>query len=536
MLGCGRVDLAPGVAFGPYRVVAPLGSGGMASVYKAYEEALDRHVALKVVHGAFLGDPSFAERFRREAKVVARLEHPHIVPIHAFGVEGGVPWMAMRLVTGGAVSALVARGRLAIPEVVRIVGEVASALDYAHGKGIVHRDVKPQNMLLDEGQRVYLADFGIARLLETSTHLTATGMIQGTPAYMAPEQATGQAVDARADVYALGIVAYEAFTGRVPFTGPTPVSILLKHVSEPLPRPPASELPAPVTTVLERCLAKAPDDRFSSATQFAAALTSALVETAPAVHRAAPPAPAGSTGRRRAPIGTWIPLGLALAALGVLAAGSIGFGWWLVHSRAPRLTPSPGPASPVPTPHPMSSPVSSRPSPVLPSLAPAPVAPAVVARPSPSPSPVAAVSTAPPAVDEAEEASGPFRLYCEARPRAEVFRKVKADDVADSVQDVKKAIGKRPGLTLADSPEKADAILQVLERGRTPAIVGMRQVRVRLVLGGESVELTGQDSFTGFNTWSGAAGGVADRVESWLRANQARVMRRRRDASGVTSR
>ncbi len=532
MLGWGRVDLQPGSSFGPYRVVQLLGAGGMASVYKAYEETLDRHVALKVVHGGFLGDPSFAERFRREAKVVARLEHPNIVPVHAFGVEEGVPWMAMRLVTGGAVSALLGAGRLPATEAARIVGEVASALDYAHGKGIVHRDVKPQNMLLDDGRRAYLADFGIARLLETSTHLTATGMIQGTPAYMAPEQATGQPVDARADIYALGIVAYETLTGRVPFTGPTPVSILLKHVSEPPPRPPTSELPAAVTTVLERCLAKKPEDRFASATEFSAALDAALVDTVPAIRRPTPPPPPPPAPRPPSSRGLVL---VALALAGALVAGSLGVAWWLVRGRAatPVSSARNAPATSV-APGPAPAPPASLPPP-----APATTVPPHVRGAASPPSPSAAAEIAAPAAVPAPreaEVSGPFRVFCEARPRAEVFGKVKADDVSDSVKDIKKAIGKRDGLTVAESRDQADAIVQVLERGRTPPIVGMRQVRIRLVLGAESVEITGQDSFTGFNTWSGAAAGAIDRAERWLQANADRVQRRRKDALGLTSR
>ena len=328
------MSLAPGTSFGPFRIVALLGSGGMASVYKAYDESLERHVALKVVHGTFLGDPTFAERFRREAKVVARLEHPNVVPIHAFGVEGGVPWMAMRLIPGGAVSGRLAQGRLPMGDTLRIVRDVAAALDYAHSKGVVHRDVKPQNMLVDDDERVYLADFGIARLLETSTHLTATGMIQGTPAYMAPEQATGQPVDSRADVYALGIVAYEALTGRVPFSGPTPVSILLKHVSEPVPRPPATELPAPMTDVLEKCLAKAPEERFASATEFVAALDAALVDTVPAARRAVQPsAPKPDRRRFMAPALALV----AVAAMGFLAVATTGIVWWLSRPPAEPL-------------------------------------------------------------------------------------------------------------------------------------------------------------------------------------------------------
>ncbi|HEX9190100.1 MAG TPA: serine/threonine-protein kinase, partial [Vicinamibacteria bacterium] len=231
--------LVPGSNAGPYRVVEPLGRGGMATVYRAYEPALDRYVALKVLPREFLHDPGFKDRFHREAKALAKLEHPNIVPIYNYDIDEkeGIPWMAMRLVPGGSLSQRLKEGRLPHARSVEILRGVADALDHAHGKGVVHRDVKPQNVLLDEGGRVYLADFGIAKMLEASGGLTATGMITGTPNYMAPEQATAKDVGPPADIYALGIVAYEMFTGRVPFSADTPVAILMKHVQEPLPLP-----------------------------------------------------------------------------------------------------------------------------------------------------------------------------------------------------------------------------------------------------------------------------------------------------------
>jgi serine/threonine protein kinase len=270
------VALAPGATFGPYRIIAPLGRGGMASVYRAYEAGPDRDVALKVLPGEFLHDESFAERFRREVRVVARLEHPNIVPIYASGIEQGMPWMAMRLVAGGALSSLVKRGRLEPSRAVAILKGAAEALTYAHEKGVVHRDVKPQNILLDEHERVYLADFGIARMLDGSSKLTQTGMISGTPQYMAPEQATGTTVDARADTYALGIVAYELLTGRVPFAADTPVAILMKHCQEPIPLPAASEVSEPLVRALLKALAKSPEDRWRTTAAFTAALDAAL--------------------------------------------------------------------------------------------------------------------------------------------------------------------------------------------------------------------------------------------------------------------
>ncbi len=254
----------------------PLGRGGMASVYKAYEAALDRYVAIKVLPAEFLHDPTFAERFRREAKVVARLEHPNIIPIFAFDIEQGTPWMAMRMIGGGSLSAILKQGPLPNDRIVAILAGVAAALDYAHGKGAVHRDVKPQNVLLDEDGRVYLADFGIARMVEVGGGLTQTGMISGTPQYMAPEQATAQNVDHRADIYALGIMAYEMFTGHVPFSADTPVAVLMKHVQEPMPLPPPGSVPEPVVRAILKCTAKAPADRWSTSMEFAHALQDGL--------------------------------------------------------------------------------------------------------------------------------------------------------------------------------------------------------------------------------------------------------------------
>ena len=252
----------------------------MASVFKAYEASLDRYVALKVLPPEFLHDPTFAERFRREAQTIARLEHPQIIPIFAYDIdtETGTPWMAMRLISGGSLSQRIKRGRLAPAECARILKDVGDALDYAHSAGVIHRDVKPQNVLLDDSGRVYLADFGIAKMVEASAHMTQTGMITGTPQYMAPEQALGKSIDKSIDIYALGIVAYELFTGRVPFSADTPVAVLMKQASEPMPLPPVSEVQEEVTRAILRATAKDPAARWPSASAFARAVTNATTQ------------------------------------------------------------------------------------------------------------------------------------------------------------------------------------------------------------------------------------------------------------------
>ncbi len=492
------MDLQPGTAFGPYRVVAHLGRGGMATVYRAHDPALDRDVALKVLPAEFLHDPAFAERFRQEARVAAKLEHPHIVPVHAFGIEEGRPWMAMRLLPGGSLAERVRRGPLEPREAAARLREVADALDYAHTRGIVHRDVKPANVLLDGASRAYLADFGIARMLEGSSVATATGLIQGSPSYMAPEQAMGAKVDRLADVYALGVMAFECLTGRVPYTGTTPVAILMKHVQEPVPEPTAAEVPPALAAVLRRCLAKAPADRWPSAGAFAVALEEAAagatpprglaelptisVTTTPATAAPAAPPSVSPLGRKL----LWAAGGAAAALVLLVLLGRV-----LLPRLVfiPRSQPSPAPSATV---------TASAPAPARSS-------------PTPRPTPVAA----------SRPRSGPIRVYCEAKLEPALFRKSDRQDVMDSLKDLKEAMAKRRALEVVASPAEADAVVQVLERGREPAVIGMRKVRVRVVLGDRSVELTGQDSLKGFNTWSGAAGGAAKQVESWLRSRLA---------------
>ena len=272
------MPVQPGTTLGPFRIIALLGRGGMASVYKAYQAKLDRHVALKVLPQEFLHDPTFAKRFEREAMVVAKLEHPNIVPIYDYGIDDGIPWMSMRMLPVGSLADLLKQGRLDRRRVVAILTQVAEALDHAHANGVIHRDVKPSNVLLDDKERAYVGDFGLAHMAEASVVLTRTGTMAGTPHYMAPEQALGKKVDHRADIYALGIVAYEMLTGVVPFSADTPVAVLMKHANEPLPIPPSDQVPDSLLQPVLKALAKDPSDRWESAGAFAAGLARGLDE------------------------------------------------------------------------------------------------------------------------------------------------------------------------------------------------------------------------------------------------------------------
>jgi serine/threonine protein kinase len=332
----------PGSVFGQYRIIDSLGRGGMASVFRAHEAALDRFVALKVLPAEFLHEESFAARFEREAKVVAKLEHPNIIPIFAFGIEQGIPWMSMRLISGGSLSGPLKAGQITRERAVQIIRAVADGLTYAHAHGVVHRDIKPQNILVDEHGGVYLADFGIARMVEGGASITRTGLVSGTPQYMAPEQATGQPVDHRVDIYALGIVAYELFTGAAPFTADTPVAVLLKQVSAPIPIPSSEHVPEALLGPLMKCLAKVPGDRWQTAAEFAQAIergmalvtttvgsvppslpttVGGMAPTAPSPIRRPPPLPAGAKSSGQGLLIALVVFGLLLLVGGVAIGG-----------------------------------------------------------------------------------------------------------------------------------------------------------------------------------------------------------------------
>jgi len=203
-----------GKSLGQFEIIEEVGRGGMASVYRARQTSINRIVAIKVLPKSLLHDPSFYERFTREVALVAHLEHPHILPIHDYGEVDGTPYIAMRYLAGGSMAEWIRRGLPPLDKLAKPVEQVSSALDYAHQEGVIHRDLKPGNVLLDENGNAYLSDFGIARVLDSN--LTGSAII-GTPAYMSPEQANGLPLDARSDIYSLGVVLYELVTGREPF-------------------------------------------------------------------------------------------------------------------------------------------------------------------------------------------------------------------------------------------------------------------------------------------------------------------------------
>ncbi|HXF85712.1 MAG TPA: serine/threonine-protein kinase, partial [Anaerolineales bacterium] len=272
-----------GQSMGRYHILDQLGQGGMATVYKAYDMRLERDVVIKVIRQDAFPSEQQSEllvRFEREAKVLARLAHPNIVPIIDYGEHDGVPYLVMPLLPGGTL-----KQRLGKPlpwqETFRLLLPIADALAYAHEKNILHRDVKPSNILLTQKGQPMLTDFGIAKILDFKdgqTTLTASGIIVGTPEYMSPEQGLGRPVGPQTDIYALGVVLYELLTGRKPFVADTPLAVVLKQATDPLPRPSqfVRDLPEAVEKILFKALAKDPADRYQSMTEMAAAMERTL--------------------------------------------------------------------------------------------------------------------------------------------------------------------------------------------------------------------------------------------------------------------
>ena len=354
-----------GRTLGQYEIREEIGRGGMATVYKAYQPSLGRYVAIKVLPPYHADADIFIARFIREARAVARLEHPHILPIYDFGREGELSYIVTKYVEGGTL-----KDQLGHPfdlqRAASIIAQVASALDYAHDQGIIHRDVKPSNILLDHGEWALLTDFGLAKMIGASARITGSGVGIGTPAYMSPEQGQGLEVDRRSDVYSLGVILYEMLTGHTPYEADSPLSVMVQHITQPLPSPRAvnPNIPAAVERVILKALVKDPAYRYARAGDLAAALRDAVakVETTPgpkpspiaetitgavtfppaekqarrAPPPAQPPAPADSPPRRNRTTATAIT---AVVILALAVAGCVVI-WTLVR---------PTPATPTPT-------------------------------------------------------------------------------------------------------------------------------------------------------------------------------------------
>jgi tRNA A-37 threonylcarbamoyl transferase component Bud32 len=261
--------LEPGFQLGHYRILRSLGSGGMADVYEAHDDHLDRIVALKILPVEYSRNPQLVARFQKEVRAAAKLNHRNIVTVFEVGGQDSYHYFSMRLLTGGDLRARIKRG-LSPAEALAILRELADAFSHAHARGFVHRDVKPENVMFDEQGFPVLTDFGIAKALDADTRMTRTGMTMGTPRYLSPEQASGKGVDARADLYSLGVILYEMLTGRPPYDAEESVAIIFKHVTEPVPVLP--DVLLRFQPLLEKLMAKDPNHRLASADELMRAI------------------------------------------------------------------------------------------------------------------------------------------------------------------------------------------------------------------------------------------------------------------------
>jgi hypothetical protein len=267
-----------GKRMGNYEIVELVGRGGMASVYRAFQPSMNRDVAIKIISQSISENPSFVQRFKNEAQLIAQLEHPHILPVYDFGEQDGLLYIVMRYLSTGTLADKIEPGGMTLKAIETTFPQVALALDHAHSQGIIHRDLKPANVLIDRHGNAFLTDFGIAKSVESTMHLTRTDSVVGTPTYMSPEQGLGEDLDARSDIYALGILLFEMLTGKLPFEGDTAMVVMLKHINQPPPRP--SEVRVGIHQALEavvmRALAKNPDQRYQRAREMADALKYAV--------------------------------------------------------------------------------------------------------------------------------------------------------------------------------------------------------------------------------------------------------------------
>ena len=414
---------------GRYQVKGEIGRGGMATVYHANDPRFERDVAIKVLPAEFMHDPQFRARFEREAKMIALLEHPAIVPVYDFGEENGQPFIVMRYMSGGSLSDRLKQGPLPLTEAWQIVARLASSLDAAHAKGIIHRDLKPGNILFDQYGNAFLSDFGIARLTQSGQSATLTGgAILGTPSYMSPEQIQGdKEIDGRSDIYALGVILYQMLTGATPYKADTPAKIMMMHILEPVPdiRAANPSLPAGIEAIIQKAMAKEPAERYATAAEMVAELevivkgqgeaTSPKLDAALMASRAQktvmapgrlktsehpplrgkateilpeapPPAPPLAKAKTGFPL--WLGVLIGLLAVGVVAALAVGgIGYFSGAFNRPTATP-PAPTAtlpvvvvnlsstptPPPTSTPTPNPTPTPPPPLTPSPTPVPSA------------------------------------------------------------------------------------------------------------------------------------------------------------------
>jgi eukaryotic-like serine/threonine-protein kinase len=318
------------VVAGRYEVEELVGTGGNSSVFRARDTLLERNVALKILHRQHLDDDEYVERFRREARAVAQLSHPNIVTVIDRGEEDGSQFIVFEFVDGENLKELIQReGPLPVEEALRIAIDIAHGLAFAHAQGIVHRDVKPQNVLLNGDGRPQVTDFGIARSLDVDKGVTQTGTVLGTSNYIAPEQASGDHVDQQSDIYSLGVVLFELLTARLPFEGDNFVAIAMQHINQPAPdvRNARGDIPPRVAAAVARALEKDPARRFPTMDAFAAELEAALHEPDTGATMIVTPQQRVARPRRvrrHSPV-PWLLVVLALAALAVIVALALAF-------------------------------------------------------------------------------------------------------------------------------------------------------------------------------------------------------------------
>jgi len=260
-----------GKKLGNYEVLKLIGKGGMAAVYEAVQPSMNRNVAIKVMDERFSKSPTFVARFRNEANIIARLEHAHILPVYDFGDQDDILYIVMRFLPTGTLEDRIGISGVELKDAVKYIRQIASALDYAHSKGVIHRDLKPGNVMIDNQDNTFLTDFGIAKSVESDQRLTKTDNVVGTPLYMSPEQSMGEELDGRADVYALGVMLFEMLTGKLPYTGETPMAVVLKHINDPIPSILSQKrnLPDSLDNVISKAMAKERGDRYDTASALA---------------------------------------------------------------------------------------------------------------------------------------------------------------------------------------------------------------------------------------------------------------------------